>query len=49
MTDPKTPLAEEIEQLRREAEALKRPGRAIPLPKNEDEDDGVGPITGPVP
>lgn len=49
MTEPKTPLDDELEDLREDAEALERPGRAIPLPKDEDEDDGVGPTTGVVP
>jgi hypothetical protein len=49
MTDPRTPLAEDIERLRQEEEAMKRPDRAIPLPKSDDEDDGVGPVTGAVP
>ncbi|HEY0927398.1 hypothetical protein [Brevundimonas sp.] len=49
MTDPRTPLAEDIERLRQEEEAMKRPDRAIPLPKADDEDDGVGPVTGAVP
>ena len=49
MTDPKTPLTEELEQLRRDTEALERPDREIPLPKADVDDDGVGPVTGAVP
>lgn len=49
MTESKTPVTEELARLRREEEALEKPDRAIPLPKSEDEDDGVGPITGTVP
>ncbi|WP_168196752.1 hypothetical protein [Brevundimonas sp. M20] len=49
MTEPKTPLSEELEHLRRDAEAMERPQREIPLPKDEDDDDGVGPVTGVVP
>lgn len=49
MTEPGTPLAQDIERLRREDEAMKRPDRAIPLPKADDEDDGVGPVSGAVP
>jgi hypothetical protein len=49
MTDPKTSLDDELEDLREDADALERPGRAIPLPKDEDGDDGVGPTTGVVP
>lgn len=49
MTDPDTPLDEELEELREDAEALERPGRAIPPPKDDDEDDGVGPVSGIVP
>ncbi|MFC7377727.1 hypothetical protein [Brevundimonas sp. GCM10030266] len=49
MTDPDTPLDDELEDLREDVEALERPGRAIPLPTSEDEDDGVGPTTGVVP
>lgn len=49
MTDPKTPLDEELEDLREDAEAMKRPDRAIPLTKPDDEDDGVGPVSGIVP
>ena len=49
MTDPNTPLDEELEELEEDVEALERPGRAIPLPKDDDEDDGVGPVSGVVP
>lgn len=49
MTDPKTPLAEDIERLRQAEEALKRPDREIPLPRDDEDDDGVGPVTGVVP
>lgn len=49
MTDPDIPLDDELEDLEADVEALERPGRAIPLPKDEDEDDGVGPTTGVVP
>lgn len=49
MTDPKPSLDDELEDLSEDADALERPGRAIPLPKDDDEDDGVGPTTGVVP
>ena len=49
MTDPKTPLDEELEDLREDAEAMDRPEREIPLPKADDEDDGVGSVSGLVP
>lgn len=49
MTDPKTPLDEELDELREEADAMQRPDRAIPLPKADEEDDDVGPVTGLVP
>ena len=38
-------LEDEVEDL----EEMDRPDRAIPLPKGDDEDDGVGPVTGVVP
>lgn len=49
MTDPEPPLDEDLDELREDAGALERPGRAIPLPKDDDEDDGVGPVSGVVP
>lgn len=49
MINPDTTLDEELEELEADVEALERPGRAIPLPKDDDEDDGVGPTTGIVP
>ncbi|WP_420479991.1 hypothetical protein [Brevundimonas sp. FT23028] len=49
MTDPKNRLEEDLERLRRDEAAMRRPDRAIPLPRDEDEDDGVGPVTGAVP
>lgn len=42
-------LDEEVEDLIEDVEDMDRPDRAIPLPKSDDEDDGVGPVTGVVP
>ncbi|MGQ3041702.1 MAG: hypothetical protein ACT6TH_04775 [Brevundimonas sp.] len=42
-------LEDEVEDLREDLEEMDRPDRAIPLPKGDDEDDGVGPVTGVVP
>ncbi|WP_420470564.1 hypothetical protein [Brevundimonas sp. FT23042] len=49
MTDPKDRLEEDLEKLRRDTAAMERPDRAIPVPRNDEEDDGVGPVTGAVP
>jgi hypothetical protein len=50
MTDP-TPrpsdLDQKVEDLAQKADAMDRPDRAIPLP--DDDDEGVGPVTGVVP
>ncbi|WP_374514051.1 hypothetical protein [Brevundimonas sp.] len=58
MTDPERPtpddpsetMNEQIDQVERDAEAMERYDRAIPLPDEDGEDDeGVGEITGLVP
>lgn len=58
MTDPKLPTPddasvtrdEQVDQVERDAEAMERYDRAIPLPDKEGEqDEGVGEITGLVP
>ena len=52
MTDPdRTPEDREtrIERVEEDAEAMDRPDRAIPLPADDEDDEGVGEITGLVP
>jgi len=39
----------QIEHLEDDAEAMDRPDRAIPLPEDDGDDEGVGEITGLVP
>lgn len=48
--DPKpADRAKALDKLNKDAKAMERPDRAIPLPKDEDEDDGVGRLSGLVP
>lgn len=42
------PSAHGADRLDKRLERMRRPDRAIPLPKDHD-DDGVGPVTGIVP
>lgn len=52
MTDPnprETELEKKLDDLAERIENMDRPDREIPLPGDEDDDDGVGPITGVVP
>jgi len=53
MTDPDGTSPDDretqIERLEDDAEAMDRPDRAIPLPQDDGDDEGVGEITGLVP
>jgi hypothetical protein len=53
MTDPKAEtedgLEDPLDQLEEDADAMARSDRAIPVPGDEDDDEGVGPVTGLVP
>ncbi|SFS30335.1 hypothetical protein [Brevundimonas viscosa] len=49
-TSPSEDIAEHVERVEDDAEAMERPDRAIPLPDESGvEDEGVGPVTGVVP
>ncbi|MFN3669090.1 MAG: hypothetical protein ACK4VY_07255 [Brevundimonas sp.] len=53
MTDPDRASPEDretqIERLEEKADAMDRPDRAIPLPADDEDDEGVGEVTGLVP
>lgn len=53
MTDPDRTMPDDretqVERLEEDLEAMDRPDRAIPLPEDGEEDEGVGEITGLVP
>lgn len=53
MTDPNrtssTDIHEKAERLEEKADAMERTERAIPLPGETGDEDGVGPTTGVVP
>ncbi|MGV8929547.1 MAG: hypothetical protein ACOH1E_07335 [Brevundimonas sp.] len=53
MTEPDKPTPDSVdkqaERLKDDADAMKRPDRAIPLADDDEDDDGVGEITGLVP
>lgn len=42
-------LDKDLDRLEHDAEAMERYDRAIPLPKDAEDDEGVGQITGLVP
>ncbi len=53
MTDPDRTTSDDretqVERLEEDAEAMDRPDRAIPLPTDGENDEGVGEISGLVP
>jgi hypothetical protein len=53
MTDPHPTspddLDAQVDQIEDEADAMDRPDRAIPLPSDDEDHEGVGPVTGLVP
>jgi hypothetical protein len=47
---PKEPdLEEGVDRLQERIDEMDRPDRSIPLPDDEDEGDGAGPVTAVVP
>ena len=49
-TSPSEDIAEQVERVEDDADAMERSDRAIPLPdESGEEDEGVGPVTGVVP